>query len=465
VKEVQFLAHEQIIQKFRDHKAFARRLKKARDKRDREKANRILTNKPTYEIDHIVKERYPNFIDALRDLDDGITLCFLFARMPKSRRVDEKLVDMCRRLTAEFQHYCIEEKALRKVFVSIKGIYYQAEIMGQTVTWIVPHDRGHAPAFDVDFAVMATFLEFYVSMLGFVNYKLFQSLGLHYPPQLSPTVSQENSFDKDEMPEKIYSLNQPLLRSEDSAKIDRAQIDEFESTDDAKFEAAKRQQKKIDELKKLFEGCRIFLGRECPRESLAFVIRSCGGEVSWDPTVAYGSTFAGDDPSVTHQIVDRPSIETQDVNRFYLQPQWAYDSVNARMLLPKDDYFPGATLPPHLSPFVEANPGDYVPPEKLKLMQMQGEDTSGFVEPQAELPEGPPTAKKAKKSAAQGVQVTPGRERISKISKQKEELKLQEMMVPKKFRMAYKKMKFGEKRKAKETKKLKEKRKKAEKIV
>lgn len=64
-------------------------------------------------------------------------------------------------------------------------------------------------------------------------------------------------------------------------------------------------------------------------------------------------------------------------SRYYLQPQWVFDSVNAKLCLPVADYFPGVMLPPHLSPFVSEKEGDYIPPEKLKLLALQRGEEPG----------------------------------------------------------------------------------------
>jgi len=41
------------------------------------------------------------------------------------------------------------------------------------------------------------------------------------------------------------------------------------------------------------------------------------------------------------------------------------------MLLPVEEYLPGACLPPHLSPFVDHSEASYVPPEKQRLIKMK----------------------------------------------------------------------------------------------
>lgn len=83
--------------------------------------------------------RYPTFNDSLRDLDDAISLIVLFASLPATTSIPASIISNCARLAAQFQLYVMRTKSLRKVFLSIKGIYFQAEIQGQTVTWLVPY--------------------------------------------------------------------------------------------------------------------------------------------------------------------------------------------------------------------------------------------------------------------------------------------------------------------------------------
>lgn len=65
----------------------------------------------------------------------------LFATLPaeSTHDIPAKVVANARRLSMEFQAYVVRAHALRKVFVSVKGFYYQADIQGQAVTWLVPH--------------------------------------------------------------------------------------------------------------------------------------------------------------------------------------------------------------------------------------------------------------------------------------------------------------------------------------
>ena len=78
----------------------------------------------------------------------------------------------------------IKKRALKKVFVSIKGIYYQAVIEGREVVWLDPWPyTQEAERDDVDYRVMFSFLQLYITMLGFINFRLYKKLGLNYPPK------------------------------------------------------------------------------------------------------------------------------------------------------------------------------------------------------------------------------------------------------------------------------------------
>ena len=185
-KDIAFLLHEPLMKTFRELRAHERKIKKAKAKKHFNQVDRLREHKPTYALDHLVKERYPTFLDALRDLDDCLTLVHLFALLPAAKRhgIPQDIVAKSRALSLEFQSYVTRKRALRKVFISVKGIYYEAEIRGEPVVWLVSHNMQQTLPEDVDYRVMLTFLEFYISMTTFVNHQLYHEDNLRYPPVL-----------------------------------------------------------------------------------------------------------------------------------------------------------------------------------------------------------------------------------------------------------------------------------------
>ncbi|KAI4088674.1 MAG: hypothetical protein LQ344_005912 [Seirophora lacunosa] len=437
-KDIQYLLHEPILDKFREHKALAKKIARSLGRGEVGDAARLeKTAKPRITLDHIIKQRYPTFVDALRDLDDALSLLFLFANLPSTSTVPPKTIDLCQRLCLEFEHYLITTHSLRRSFISIKGIYYQATIQGQDILWLVPHKFVQRVTGDVDFRIMGTFVEFYATLLGFVNYRLYTSIGLVYPPRFNAKsderggelsaimlegidvtraanaknvadgdVVQDGTQGNEEVDpaaqrhaDQIAGIPEPV---EESQSADQAMNDETATDAIDKFEVQGEGADVLDqprisdtETGQLFAPYSFFLSRETPRQPLEFLLRSFGCKrISWDEVLGDGA-FTKDehDPSITHQVVDRPPVAQSDnatepdqsqgdgVSRFtgggkmpgrvYVQPQWVWDCVNQGKLLRPDQYAPGATLPPHLSPWVKPTKAAYDP--TLPLAEQENE--------------------------------------------------------------------------------------------
>jgi len=338
-KDILFLSHESILSTFRDLKAFLKKFKKANAKDDVVRVAKLEEQRPTYSLAHIVRERYPTFIDSLRDLDDAFCLVLLFSTLPTNDHLITSRVANCERLQKELLGYVMRKRCLKKIFLSIKGIYYQAEIMGQKITWIVPYKFKQTVPIDVDMRVMLTFLEFYEVLLHFTNYKLYHSEGLAYPPDVDRVWQ---------------NTGEPLaLAGEEEEKDSYMDVPETG-----------------DEGKPLLADCFFYLSREVPVESLFFVIKSFGGRVIFEND-ASGLDINLEE--ITHHIVDRPVQSHMFLDREYVQPQWVYDSCNNGVLLPTFEYAPGKDLPSHLSPFVDDDSEGYIPQRKEYLQRLRGE--------------------------------------------------------------------------------------------
>ena len=132
VKDLAILQHDPLLEKFRSIKAHLKKHKKYLGRREIKTAEKHMTRTPKYSLAPVIKDRYPTFVDALRDLDDALCLISLFAQLPQHLTLEIKKSELetCGRLYRDFMLYCTVAQSFRKSFLSIKGIYYRVEIMG-----------------------------------------------------------------------------------------------------------------------------------------------------------------------------------------------------------------------------------------------------------------------------------------------------------------------------------------------
>ena len=412
IKDIMHLSHEPLLNKFREFKSFMKKVRHEAGKFQFAEAQRKYSHlKPAMNMDHLVKERYPRFIDAIRDLDDCLCMIFLFSSLPSKGRVTVEKTRSCQELVKQWSYYIARSKLLSKVFVSVKGFYCQSVIMGETVTWLQPHQFTQVVPKEIDIRVMTTFLDFYEILMKFILYKLYHMEGLQYPPQIDKSLHEAGCFllsvkatpidgsnilpienstipqvDNDKsninnkeskkIQEKIDSITKELNDDEEDEALDETVTTSlkqslhglFENNEDDRDEDEKHvfaQPVDVKETNKIFSKLKFFVNREVPLEWMQLCIISFGGVIGWDDE---SSPFDINDPSITHQIIDRPLVGTSIIkSREYIQPQWIFDSINASFLLPTSRYQPGSILPPHLSPFVDDDKEGYIPKYRQEL--------------------------------------------------------------------------------------------------
>ena len=149
-----------------------KKVRKLVNRKEHALAIELFDRRPQYNLNHLVKERYPTFQSALRDLSDGLNLMHLFSVLPSLGPIRSEKTESCNDFCRKWKSYIETTFSLTKAFISVKGIYFQANVQGESVTWLRPHVFSQNLPENVDFRVMLTFLEFFETFLGSVLFRL-----------------------------------------------------------------------------------------------------------------------------------------------------------------------------------------------------------------------------------------------------------------------------------------------------
>ncbi len=292
---------------FRNFKVFMKKVRKLVNRKEHSLAISIFEQRPQYTLHHLVKERYPTFKSAICDIADGLNMINLFSVLPSHGPVRSEKIEACDLISKRWDSYVETTKSLTKAFVTVKGTYFQANIHGEYISWLRPHEFSQNIPHTIDFRVMLTFLEFYETFISSILLKLTEDMAG------SKKIQNGDGSNKND------DIDQLSLTTVGKANI--------------------------------FANLKFRISREVPNYPLQFCIKSGGGIV----------VDCDEDSEVSHVITDR-NLDKEVIcdNVEYVQPQWVFDSFNANLLLPCKSYsYQCDDLPPHYSPFTDNCPERY----------------------------------------------------------------------------------------------------------
>ncbi|ETB57919.1 hypothetical protein YYC_04708 [Plasmodium yoelii 17X] len=400
------LSNEKIIQDFRKIKTSLKRYKKYKiTLEDNERCKNIIKNFPKYKLDHIIKERFPILVYAVEQLNDALTAIIAYSFLPSNENIGIKnnLINQSIILRNQFHYYAYKTNKIKKGFISVKGYYLQAEILQKKITWLIPHI--FTPYFDksIDFKIITNFIEYYVTLLRFILYKLYRLDGMSYPPKEYKDLKNEKlnhlSFDKNYITKELSNELETKESTEDNIIEENEKKTKNDKTENCEKNDQKNDQKNemkqiehdiinndnTKSVKNLFKNHIFYIHSNMPFDVLSIIILSCGGTICWNSLY---SPYKYDDKSITHEIleVSEENKNTQDSNkinnineytykRSFIQPQYIFDCLNSNMILSCEDYNINKTLPVHLSPFIDDdNYKDLVKKDEYTINKMLSED-------------------------------------------------------------------------------------------
>ncbi|PWA48577.1 pescadillo-like protein [Artemisia annua] len=129
--------------------------------------------------------------------------------------------------------------------------------------------------------------------------------------------------------------NMLICRNEPGAVTNLVVNAAFGSEDDEETTACKT----------LFQNKTFFQGREIGSEGDGAPFEESNQEINYQ----YSSLISNWSVNISWLwVVDRPTQSHKFISKDYRQPQWFFDFINARIILPTEDYMVGKVLPPHL---------------------------------------------------------------------------------------------------------------------